>query len=343
MGIMSDVNVDRRSLLKGAALFGGAAVASSVMASGLVGCSSGGSGSGSQNAQAPSVSYDDGQIVAADAEWEQVCVVENSGLIEGMNWHEGELWFIDVATSKIQKVTDGKAVTLYEDKSHKAMPNGAKFIDDTTMLIADRAQGLCTYDTKSGKYQVHTSGYKGEKFLGLNDLVLDGNGGVYITDPGQSDCLTRDGSVYYCNYGKGGYEVELWAKGFGYPNGITISPDGQFLYVAEFNTNSIICVPSKAYTAGKDTPYVHSRLVGGHGPDGVLTDADGNVYAAHLGAGEVSIVDVNGFAVKNVRLPQGTSPQVSNLLIHDGYLYVCNFGDGVIWRIATTAQPNPLA
>ena len=114
--------------------------------------------------------------------------------------------------------------------------------------------------------------------------------------------------------------------------------------MAEFNTNSIVLVPSKTYTDKKDTPYVFARLNGGHGPDGVLTDEAGNVYAAHLNAGEMVAVSPNGFEIGAWKLPEGATDLVSNLCIGpDGYMYMTEFGSGTIWKIPTSAKPNPLA
>lgn len=333
----------------GIALKGAIAIIGLILIMTCAGCgstnnddSSGSKPAQSENAQSAPMVYAEDALVDPRSEWEIVAKVPDSKLIEGMNFRDGELWFIDVGASKIQKVVDGQSVDIYVDETHGAMPNGAKFIDENTMLITDRAQGLCTYNVKTNEYKVHASEYEGTKFLGLNDLVLDGNGGAYFTDPGQSDYVTKNGCVYYVNYGDGSFAIEKIADGFAYPNGITISPDGKFLYVAEFNTNSIICVPSKTYTEGKDTPYVVARLSGGHGPDGVLTDMNGNIYSAHLNAGEVAVVDAQGYEVVNVRLPESASPLVSNVLINDGYLYVTEFGNGVIWRIPINAEPNPL-
>lgn len=354
MGTFDAQGIDRRNFFKGAAVVGGVAALGM-----LSGCSTDQGGSAapaegaaeggeqqaaaSEYAQGAKVEYAPDYLVDPAAEWELVCNVPDQGLIEGMNFLNGELWFIDVAKSRILKVVDGEAEIVYEDANHAAMPNGAKFIDDHTMLITDRGQGLCTYDINTGEYTVRQSGYEGEKFLGLNDLVLDGQGGAYFTDPGQSDCLTRNGAVYYVNYGDGSYTVERFAEGIAYPNGITISPDAMYLYVAEFNMNQILCVPSKLYTDAKDTPYLLARLTGGHGPDGVLTDAAGNIYAAHLHAGEVVAVDSRGYEIASIRLPQDAGVLCSNVCIHEGYLYVCEFSKGNIWRIAINAEPNPIA
>ena len=355
MGNSKADGIDRRDFLKGAAVAGGAAALTA-----LTGCSSeekrADAASGSENAeniaqsayaQAQPKSFPADYIVSPNAEWELFAAVKDSGIdtaiIEGMNFKDGVLWFIDVGMSNILKVEDGEVSVVYHDDAKKAMPNGAKFINDTTLLIADRSQGLCTFDIETLEYKVLFPDHNGKPFLGLNDIVLDGMGGAYFTDPGQSDYLTKDGNVYYVNYGDPNPQVELYKTGFAYPNGITISPDANFLWVAEFNTNSIICVPSKAYTDAKDTPYVAAVLEGGHGPDGVLTDADGNIYAAHLKAGEVAVVDPNGWPITTIRLPESADIFTTNLAIHEGYLYVCEFGQGIIWRIPTAAQENPLA
>ena len=152
---MTSTNLNRRDFFKGVALTGGVAAAGV-----LIGCSEAAPAETKQNetrsefAQAAPVSYADDYLVDPKTEWEKVCNVPESGLIEGMNFQGDVLWFIDVAKSKIQKVVNGEAVDVYVDGEHNAMPNGAKFIDDHTLLITDRAQGLCTFDTNTNEYKV---------------------------------------------------------------------------------------------------------------------------------------------------------------------------------------------
>ena len=57
----------------------------------LVGCGgSSGGGNAAADASAP---------IKADAKWEKVATVPDTAIIEGMNFRDGELWFIDVGTS----------------------------------------------------------------------------------------------------------------------------------------------------------------------------------------------------------------------------------------------------
>lgn len=374
-------SMSRRGFLKGTTLAGGALVAGGMLAA----CSqSGESGKADQSVSnkpeavesgalgmsaTMAAHYEANPLVAADAQWEEIYRFEpgDSAMIEGMNFtKDGMLWFIDIGMGRIMKL-DLATRELDKVVDHGTLPdgtpmlpNGARIIDEDTLLIADRNSGLCTFSISTKEYKpLNMTFVLDEARWGmplesekpgwdiLNDLVLAGNNTAYVTDPGLSDYLSPTGRVWYVDYSgykEGTATATVWARGVKYPNGITISPDGNFLYVAEFNTNSIINVPSWQYVQGKvlDTPYVVARLDGGHGPDGVVTDAAGNIYCAHLHAKEIAVVDSQGWPVQNIRLPEGANTDPSNLAIYDGYLYCCEFADGVIWRIPVNAEKNPL-
>lgn len=278
--------------------------------------------------------------VVAGAKWELVCDVPGSKLIEGVNMRNGELWFMDVLGSSFMRVEGGRAVTVLADPDFRMRPNGGRFIDGETMLVSDRGMGLCTLDVNTLEYKVVADSFEGERFRGLSDMVVDGEGGAYVTDAGEANYLDRSGAVYYVRYGDGSYAVERIATGMAWPNGITLSPDGLMAYVAEFHTNSVIAVPTRKMRF--EWPHVFCRLDGGHGPDGMVSDAAGNVYVAHLGAKEVVVVNDAGWVIGRVPLPEEASANLSNLLIDGGYLYVTECGHGSIWRIPVAAEPNPI-
>ncbi|MER2047657.1 MAG: SMP-30/gluconolactonase/LRE family protein, partial [Solibacillus sp.] len=72
---------------------------------------------------------------------------------------------------------------------------------------------------------------------------------------------------------------------------------------------------------------------GGIGPDGLAVDAEGNLYVAHFQAGEVVVVDANGFKYGTIRLPEDAGTFATNLAFHDGYLYVTESSKNEVWRI----------
>ena len=361
--------VDRRGFFKVSALAGTAALAGAALA----GCSSSSaSGKASASAAAPANGmsptmaeyYAANPIVKPDAQWEEVYRFEkgDSAMIEGMNFaKDGTLWFIDIGMGRVMSLNmETKELVKHTDTPGKYTPNGARLIDDDTLLIADRNRGLCTFTISTGEYkELEMTFDLGNARWGqpianekqgwdiLNDLVLAGNNIAYVTDPGLSDYVNPVGRVWmvdYSEYKEGKAKATVWARGIKYANGIAISPDGNFLYVAEFNTNSIINIPTWQYVQGKvlDTPYVVAHLQGGHGPDGVMTDTNGNIYCAHLHAQEIAIVDSQGWPVQCVRLPEAANTDPSNLAMHDGYLYCCEFADGVIWRIPANGEETAL-
>jgi len=92
----------------------------------------------------------------------------------------------------------------------------------------------------------------------FNDLVLNENGDVFITDSPQ-------GAIYAIRAEKD--ELELWLKAerMSYPNGITLSADGRYLFVAQgegisvINTStrsrSLLSVPDDMTLTGIDGLY----------------------------------------------------------------------------------------
>ena len=285
------------------------------------------------SAPAGPVTYPDDYIVPAGAEWEPYCHIEGGGVIEGLNFAPdgSALWVIDPLNHNIYRIIDGEAETVFHDES--AMPNGAKFIDDKTLLITDRARGLCKFDIETLEYTTYVPDFNGTPFLGPNDLALDGEGGAFFTDPGPSSYTNPNGQVFYIDdYFSDNPTLTLVESGIAYPNGIVLSPDHSLIYFAEWSSNSIICAPSPTVSTPVTT-YLMASLTGGHGPDGLTIDDQGNIYAAHVEAGEVVVIDPNGWTITVIRMPEGAGTYTDNLIIYDGYLYVCEFAQSIVWRI----------
>ena len=81
--------------------------------------------------------------------------------------------------------------------------------------------------------------YNGKKLNSPNDLVLDAHGGIYFTDPrygSQDDVEQPVMGVYYIN-SKG--VISRVIDDLERPNGISVSPRGNYLYVADFDPGKI--------------------------------------------------------------------------------------------------------
>jgi sugar lactone lactonase YvrE len=73
----------------------------------------------------------------------------------------------------------------------------------------------------------------------LNDMAIAPNGDVYITE-------SHVGEVYRITAKKDELELFVPASGMEFPNGIAISPDGRWLYVAHFAGITVVDVSSGA-------------------------------------------------------------------------------------------------
>ena len=266
--------------------------------------------------------------------WEKA--VTCRGFIEGVNFDaQGTMWMVGYLTGEILKVEGDQCITLGEAGG---APNGAKFGPDGKFVVADRQRGLMSVDPETGERTLMVGQIKTEQFRGLNDLAFDAEGGIYFTEPYGSNAIDRTGRVFYVAPGEEKV-AQLYINGMSFPNGVAVGPNGQYIYISEYGQNRIIAAPGFKPASIHNTPYVFARLEGGIGPDGLTVDSEGNVYAAHFGAGEVVIFDSNGFEYGKLRLPEGAGNFTTNLALHDGYLYVTEATQNIVWRIKVKKQP----
>ncbi|HZF74401.1 MAG TPA: SMP-30/gluconolactonase/LRE family protein [Acetobacteraceae bacterium] len=148
----------------------------------------------------------------------------------------------------------------------------------------------------------------GRRLRGPNDLVLDGEGGVWFTDFGKSRARDRDhGTVYWAAL-DGSRIIEAAHPFPGGANGIGLSPDGRMLYVAETETGRLwafdILGPGKLRKDPWPSPHggrLLCQMPGFRRLDSLAVTATGNVCVATLVSGEVVTVSPDGEILDVVR------------------------------------------
>lgn len=260
--------------------------------------------------------------------WEKHAVAD--GFLEGPNFDaEGTLWVVGVASGGVMRIENGTHTVVGE---MSGLPNGAKFAPDGKLIIADISGSLFSVDMDTGaRTQIKTE-YQGQPLRGLNDLVFDSKGGFYFTEPYGSNATVRDGRVFYANPDDYS-DLTLFAEHLAFPNGVALSPDEQWVYVAESSHNQIVKIPALGAADAFAFSHLLARMEGGLGPDGLAVDTEGFVYAAHYAAGQVCVFAPDGFHVGNLRLPPEAGDRSTNLVFHEGYLYVTEAVHNEIWRI----------
>jgi sugar lactone lactonase YvrE len=139
-----------------------------------------------------------------------------------------------------------------------------------------------------------------ERFKGPNDLVFDKAGNLYFTDQGQTGMTDQTGKVYRLSpEGR----LDTLVDNSISPNGLALSPDEKFLYVAMTRQNSVWRLPLHADgTISKAGLFFQS--FGTAGPDGLAVDEEGSLFICHPSLGSIFVVNADG--TPKARIVSGT-------------------------------------
>lgn len=165
-------------------------------------------------------------------------------------------------------------------------PNGMKFLNDTELLITDYKNGLMRLNIQTGQVKAFLKRRNSESFKGVNDLVLDARGNVYFTDQGQTGMHDPSGRVYrLSSEGK----LDLLLNNVPSPNGIVLSTDERFLFVAATRGNSVWRMPLLSDGSVSKVGQFFTSY-GPSGPDGLAMDESGRLLVANPGLAYVWVL-----------------------------------------------------
>ncbi|MEO5699540.1 MAG: SMP-30/gluconolactonase/LRE family protein [Casimicrobiaceae bacterium] len=214
---------------------------------------------------------------------------------------QGTLWCVDVPYGRIFTIdADGRWRLALE---YDGQPHGLAHIGDGSAVIADYRHGLMRLTTAAGTIAGFCEGINSERFRGLGDIVRAANGDLWFTDPGRSSLTDPTGRVYCLRSGSTVPQLEL--ANVPYPNGVALSPDGKFVFVAATRANAVWRLLADAPDPVFPMAGVHVQLSGGLGPDGLDVNAQGYLAVAHGQAGRVWLFDALGDPVARIRTPGG--------------------------------------
>jgi gluconolactonase len=211
---------------------------------------------------------------------------------EGPAWHPKLGILSSGADNSIHQLDrEGKSRVWRKD----AGTNGLLF-DRKGQLVACDSEGrrMVRIDPDTGKLTVLTERFDGKRYNTPNDLTIDSQGRIYFSDPryGPRDNMeirddqgrTVEGVYRIDTDGKVsrviGREVER-------ANGVLVSPDDKYLYVADNNNNNKGGARKLLrFDLKKDgsVDLASKKLIHdwgqGRGPDGVKQDGKGRLYVA---------------------------------------------------------------
>jgi gluconolactonase len=217
----------------------------------------------------------------------------------------------------------------YSDWSEGVCPNGQVILANGEHWFCNSATGAVSRYNAYG----NLTGYLvRERCAGIvvstpNDLIVDSNGHLYFTDS-----IRDDGKVFFkANSG----DEYLVAAGIDYPNGLVLSHDEKYLFIAESFTNRILVIelrePGISMHATKvfaELPRNVSGEITGNLPDGLALDREGRLWVAHYGMGAIQVISRDGVFLQSIdtSLPLTSNlcfivdePQKKILLVTGGY------------------------
>ena len=237
----------------------------------------------------------------------------------------GNLYVTDIPYGRIFRIDPAgtwKLVAEYDGE-----PNGMKLLGDHELLVTDYRNGLVAIDIATGAVREHLSRRNSERFKGVNDLTFDASGNVYFTDQGQTGMHDPSGRVYRLSpEGR----LDLLLSNAPSPNGIVLSNDERFLFVAMTRGNCVWRMPLMADGSVSKAGQFFTSY-GPSGPDGLAMDSKGRLIVCNPGLGRAWILDAYAEPVEILEAGRGIS--LTNVAIHvSGMAYFTDSTNGRILR-----------
>jgi gluconolactonase len=165
-------------------------------------------------------------------------------------------------------------------------------------------------DLDTGKVEVLYTECDGEPLRGPNDLVVDRDGSIWFTDHGKTRWRDRDrGGVFHAR--ADGSKIVEAVHPIEDPNGIGLSPDERWLYVAETHAGRLwaypIVGPGEIAKGQGEKPWQPGRLLAGVSDfrffDSLAVEAGGNICVGTVLKGGITVVAPSGGIVEFVETP----------------------------------------
>jgi len=210
------------------------------------------------------------------------------GFTEGPQWTGSTVLFVDMATHRVMRfdALTGATDVFYEGTNNG---NGLLWTEAGQLLCCESgARRISLISFTENRADTIVDNFEGNLLNSPNDLVMDGHGRIWFTDPryGQDreDMELDHESIYrlmpHCDYS----HIERMTFDTTRPNGLAFSPDGRTLYVAQSDYSEGRKRELRAYPVLDDGTLGEHRVLHNfataRGADGLKVTADGLILAA---------------------------------------------------------------
>lgn len=233
---------------------------------------------------------------------------------------DGSIVLVEIARGTLSRVQPNGSVEVIADLG--GGPNGAAIGPDGAVYVCNNGgfqwhevEGLLIpgnmasdysggrierVDLATGKSEVLYTECNGNPLRGPNDIVFDRQGGFWFTDHGKGESRKRDkGGLYYAK--TDGSDIREVVFPMVEPNGVGLSPDEDFVYVAETVTSRLwrfkVAAPGEIERVGRYGGECIAGLPGHQLFDSLAVTADGHICVATILNGGITEISPDGASV----------------------------------------------
>jgi gluconolactonase len=217
---------------------------------------------------------------------------------EGPVWaRAGYLLFSDFSTSILHRYDPGKGVSAFRTETNGG--NGNTFDRQGRLYTCEYRSRRVIRMSIDGNIEVIAERWNGKRLNAPNDIVVRRDGNIYFTDPLFTPLENRDLDFYGVYRIRPDGAMELIAQPKGRPNGIALSPDARILYVANTDERNVRAYDVDEGGRASNERVLIPELPGG--PDGMRTDAKGNLFITARG---VAVYSPTGESLGRIPVPE---------------------------------------
>jgi gluconolactonase len=220
----------------------------------------------------------------------QPTLLAEKGAGEGPAWHP-DLGLLTSGGGHIYRRDKSGNQTIHREG---AGTNGLLFDRQGRLVMCQPAFRRVSRLEADGTLTVLADSYEGKKFNQPNDLTIDSRGRIYFSDPQYGDrskmeLLDAAGrqieGVYHID--EPGKVTRIITHEVDRPNGLVVTPDDKYLYVADNNNNNVGAARKLwrfDLMADGTVDFATQTLIydwkSTRGPDGMKLDAAGRLFVA---------------------------------------------------------------
>jgi gluconolactonase len=217
--------------------------------------------------------------------WSEGMFTEGGALAEN-----GAVLFSDIGNRIMRFDPQTGKTTVFRDPSGRA--NGLIFDPKGRLIAAEGANSgggrRVSITERDGTVRTLADRFEGKRFNSPNDVAVDAQGRVYVSDPryvGDDPRELEDEAVYRIDPDGSVHRLETTSTK---PNGLVVSPDGKSLYVSDNGPKRRALLALDLSPEGQvSRPRVLKDFGNGRGIDGMTVTTDALIVAS-AGAGKLA-------------------------------------------------------